>query len=131
MAAQPQLSVTALVRKQKDIEAIRATGVARVIVGSHDDLEQIQNLAAQADIVVNAADSDDLPLTKAILEGLKARSKTVTLKPILIHTSGSGVVSDQAEGEFTHSGQKIWNVRFGVVHKRYIHKPHCLTKGHI
>lgn len=86
-------------------------GIACVVHGSHDDLEKIQNLAAQADIVVNAADADDLPLTKAILEGLKARSVTATFKPILIHTSGTGVISDQAEGEFIPSGQKIWNVK--------------------
>ncbi|KAF8493612.1 hypothetical protein JB92DRAFT_3084922 [Gautieria morchelliformis] len=109
LAAHPQFSVTALVRNQKDIEAVRAIGVARVVNGSHEDLDTIQSLAAQADIVVNAADADDMPLTNAILAGLKARSKSVSFKPILIHTSGSGVISDQAEGEFVPSGQKIWN----------------------
>ena len=103
--------MTALVRSEKDTEVVRATGVADVVHGSHDDLEKIQKLAAQADIVVNAADADDLPLTKAILQGLKTRSMTVAYSPILIHTSGTGVISDQAEGEFAPSGQKIWNVR--------------------
>ena len=97
-------------------------GITDVIQGSHHDLEKIQNLAAQADIVVNAADADDLPLTMAILEGLKARSMTATFKPILIHTSGTGVISDQAEGEFTPSGQKIWNVRSIVFYGHHIHE---------
>jgi hypothetical protein len=95
-----------------------------VVNGSHEDLDTIQSLAAQADIVVNAADADDLPLTKAILAGLKARSKSVSFKPILIHTSGSGVISDQAEGEFLPSGQKIWNVRFIVFHDFHINETH-------
>jgi hypothetical protein len=114
--------VTALVRNQKDLEAIRAIGVTNVVQGSHDDLDMIENLATQADIVVNAADADDLPLTKAILQGLKARTKTIGYKAILIHTSGTGVVSDQAEGEFLPSGQKIWNVRSIVFHDRCVHE---------
>jgi hypothetical protein len=111
LAAYPHFPVTALVRNEKNIEAVRAAGVSNVICGSHDDLDRIRDLASQADIVINAADADDLPLTKAILEGLKARAKTVTHKSILIHTSGTGVVCDDAEGEFAESGQKIWNVR--------------------
>ena len=90
---------------------MRATGVFNVIHGSHEDLDRIRDIASQTDIVVNAADADDMPLTKAILEGFKARARTVAHQPILIHTSGTGVVADEAEGEFTESGQKIWNVR--------------------
>jgi len=105
----PHFLITALVRKEKDIQPIKALGVSNVILGSHEDLEKIQQLVARSDIVVNAADADDLPLTKAILEGFKSRSKTSSDNPILIHTSGTGVVSDDAEGEFAPTGQKIWN----------------------
>lgn len=111
LASHPRFSVTALVRNQRDLESVRAIGVTSVVHGSHEDLKKIEDLASQADIIVNAADADDLPLTKAILQGLKTRHTTVGYKPILIHTSGTGVISDQAEGEFLPSGQKIWNVR--------------------
>ncbi|KAF8591025.1 NAD(P)-binding protein [Ramaria rubella] len=109
VATHPQLSITAIVRNPKDNDVVRAAGATNVVNGSHEELEKIRNLATQADIVVNAADADDLPLTKAILEGLKSRAQSVTFKPILIHTSGTGVVSDNAQGEFAPSGQKIWN----------------------
>jgi nucleoside-diphosphate-sugar epimerase len=76
-----------------------AIGV-KTVIGDHSELVKITDLVAQADIVLNAADADDFPLTKAVLNGLKIRSASVGLKPILIHTSGTGVASDHAEGEY-------------------------------
>lgn len=109
--AYPNFSITALVRKTQDFERVRAAGVSHIIHGTHDDLDKIRDVAAQSDIVVNAADADDLPLTIAILTGFKSRFKSnAGLKPILLHTSGTGVVGDNAEGEFLESGHKIWNV---------------------
>jgi len=83
--------------------------VHNVIQGSHDDLDKIKSLASEADIVMNCADADDLPLTMAILSGLRERANKGS-KGILLHTSGTGVVSDTAEGEFVPSAHKIWNV---------------------
>src|SRR5258708_2836614 len=62
-----------------------AIGVETVI-GDHSELGKITDLVAQADIVINAADADDLPLTKAVLNGLKNRNASGDVKPILIHT---------------------------------------------
>jgi len=70
------------------------------VIGDHSELGKITDLVAQADIVLNSADADDLPLTKAVLNGLKNRNASGGLKPILIHTSGTGVASDHAEGEY-------------------------------
>ena len=70
------------------------------MIGDHSELGKITDLVGQADIVLNAADADDLPLTKAVLKGLKNRNASGGLKPILIHTSGTGVASDHAEGEY-------------------------------
>lgn len=76
-----------------------AIGV-KTVIGDHSELSKIADLAAQADIVLNVADADDLPLTKAVLNGLKNRNASGGLKPILIHTSGTGVATDHAEGEY-------------------------------
>jgi len=76
-----------------------AIGV-KTVIGDHSELGKITDLVAQADIVLNAADADDLPLTKAVLNGLKNHVPSGGLKPILIHTSGTGVASDRAEGEY-------------------------------
>ena len=76
-----------------------AIGV-KTVIGDHSELSRITDLVAQADIVLSAADADDLPLTKAILSGLKIRNASGGVKPILIHTSGTGVASDRAVGEY-------------------------------
>ncbi|KAG8989178.1 hypothetical protein FRB93_003739 [Tulasnella sp. JGI-2019a] len=90
----PDFVYSALVRSPKDNNAIEALGV-KIIQGSHTDLELIEKSASESDIVFNFADCDDLPLTEAILKGLKTRGarKDGTKKPILIHTSGTGVVT--------------------------------------
>jgi hypothetical protein len=77
-----------------------AIGV-KTVIGDHSELDKITELAAQADIVLNAADADDLPLTKAVLNGLQKRSASSGLKPILVHTSGTGVAADRAQGEYS------------------------------
>lgn len=106
--------VTALVRNPTSIEAVKKIGVSQVVTGGHDDLDLIVTLTSEADIVFNCADADDLPLTRAVIEGIKIRNRKNESdgkgKPILIHTSGTGVVADSAEGEFAESGKKIWNV---------------------
>ena len=70
------------------------------MIGDHSELDKITDLVGEADIVLNAADADDLPLTNAVLSGLKNRNDSGGLKPILIHTSGTGVATDRAGGEY-------------------------------
>ncbi|KZV82339.1 NAD(P)-binding protein [Exidia glandulosa HHB12029] len=96
---------TALVRNSKDFNAVQDAGADDILHASHSDLEKVQAAASKADIVINCADSDDLPLTNAILAGLEAHGG----RPILVHTSGTGVIQDKAEGEFTKYAEKIWN----------------------
>ena len=80
-------------------------------VGTHQELDRVASLSANADIVLNAADADDLPLTRAIISGLKERAKSKPgLKPILLHTSGTGVIADKAQGNFTDSAKKVYDV---------------------
>lgn len=81
----PDFHFTALVRNPKDNAAVVALAV-NVVNGSHQELDLIERLASEHDITVNAADSDDLPLTNAIIRGLTTRGKAVGKKPILIHT---------------------------------------------
>lgn len=76
-----------------------AIGV-KTVIGDHSELSKITDLVAQADIVLNAADADDLPLVKAVLNGLKICNTSGGVKPILIHTSGTGVATDHAVGEY-------------------------------
>ncbi|KZV92278.1 hypothetical protein EXIGLDRAFT_594343, partial [Exidia glandulosa HHB12029] len=54
--------------------------------------------ASKADVVVNAADLNDLSLVNAIIDGLAQRTKETGTRAILLHTSGAFVVLDNAEG---------------------------------
>ncbi|TXT07483.1 hypothetical protein VHUM_03203 [Vanrija humicola] len=82
----------------KGFEAIdsRIKGVQ----GSLDDHAALSKLASEHDIVFNLADADGVESTKAILRGLKTRHEATGTRPILIHTSGTGVLSDNAAGEY-------------------------------
>ncbi|KAG8932970.1 hypothetical protein FRC01_011535 [Tulasnella sp. 417] len=105
----PNAQFTALVRNPKDIAAVQAIGV-QAIQGSHSDLDLIRKLASEHDVVINCGDSDDLPLTKVILAGLESRAQAkpdAQRKPILIHTSGTGLLQNERDGAF-HS-DKIYD----------------------
>ncbi|KAG0340643.1 hypothetical protein BG004_006340 [Podila humilis] len=94
-------SIRALVRSATKAEQdIRPLGVEPVI-GSLDDLDLITHESAAADVVLNFADADHLPSIKAILEGLsEPRTSPARARPILIHTSGTGVICDSAYGAY-------------------------------
>ncbi|KAK3807417.1 MAG: hypothetical protein JOS17DRAFT_766719 [Linnemannia elongata] len=92
----------ALVRSQdKADQLIRPQGIEPVL-GSLDDVAIIEDEAANADIVINLADADHLPSVQAILRGLSQRPRWEEgrRRPILIHTSGTGVLLDGANGQF-------------------------------
>ncbi|KAF8981978.1 hypothetical protein BGZ46_001985 [Entomortierella lignicola] len=92
----------ALVRSPEKAEKdIRPLGIEPVI-GSLDDSELLTREASNADVVFNFADADHLPATQAILKGLQHRPRPADgrKRPILIHTSGTGVLLDGAFGSF-------------------------------
>ncbi|QRV78495.1 NAD(P)H-binding family protein [Ceratobasidium sp. AG-Ba] len=104
----PNVPIAALVRNPSHNDAVKARG-ARIVQGSHSDHDIITKEASQADLVVNCADADDLPLIKAILKGMKQRKESGVKTPILIHTSGTSVVGDPPSGEATEWSKKVWN----------------------
>lgn len=86
----PEWKISALVRNKKDFASIRGLGV-KVVEGSFTDANLITEQSRVANIVINTADADDLPLTTAILTGLKQRFDEGKSKGALIHTSGCGI----------------------------------------
>lgn len=89
------LRVTVLVRDKAKAAAF-ATVDPRLtpLTGSLGDLELLETQASKHDVVVNTANADDLPATEAILRGMAKRTKETGVKSILIHTSGTGMLSD-------------------------------------
>ncbi|EJD08561.1 NAD-binding protein [Fomitiporia mediterranea MF3/22] len=84
----PEFHYVTLVRSATSEEAVRAIS-ATVISGSFTDFERITELSEQSDIIINAADSDNIELTVAILKGMKSRYTKGNGVGILLHTSGT------------------------------------------
>jgi len=58
----------------------------------------VRSLAENADVVVSCAHADHLDGVKYMLSGMEAKYKASGVPPILIHTSGTGVLTSNARG---------------------------------
>ncbi|KAF9512444.1 hypothetical protein BS47DRAFT_1345367 [Hydnum rufescens UP504] len=106
-AKYPSAEFVAFARSTKLVSEIESLGFKTLVgsgVGEHDR-SIIAKAALTADIVINAADADDLGLTNAILGAVQNSTKRL---PILIHTSGTGVVAEGNSGELIE-GAKVWD----------------------
>lgn len=90
-------TISALVRRDRDAELMRKLG-AEPVVGSLDDRDLLRREAARATVVFNTANCDHQPSARAIVQGLSERAKATGVRPILIHTSGAGVLSTNSKG---------------------------------
>jgi len=75
----------------------------KTVLGSLDDVADLERLASESDIVFQTADADHLEGTEAILRGLKTRFQKTGIAPGFIHTSGTGVLMDNAGGNYEGS----------------------------
>lgn len=66
---------------------------------SHDELTKIERACADVDVVVNAATSDDLGLTKSINLGLKKGRSALGKMGVLVHISGTQLIESEPTGE--------------------------------
>lgn len=89
-------SVTGLVRRDEHAEGIEKSG-ATAVKGTLDDKELITKQTFEHDIVFHTATADHVPSAVAILDGIKDRA-TKGLSTIYIHTSGTSVLDDNAQG---------------------------------
>ncbi|KAJ3148252.1 hypothetical protein HDU89_004849 [Geranomyces variabilis] len=92
-----EYEITALVRDDdRAAEVTRALPSLKTTVAAHTDYAAMEAAAAAADIVVHTAESaDQMDAAKALLKGLKSSSGSLR---VYLHTSGTGVLSDQAMG---------------------------------
>ena len=72
-----------------------------IIKGTLDDSDIITSVAAQADVVINTADSLHPGSVKATLAGLTERAKShpTPLTPIYVHVSGVSIITDGCNGK--------------------------------
>ncbi|KDR76264.1 hypothetical protein GALMADRAFT_156362 [Galerina marginata CBS 339.88] len=93
-----KFNFTALVRSKEKADKFNAIGV-KGVTGTLQDLPLLENLSADADIVLSNADNDDLDMAQAILRGMKRHRDATGVIPTLIHTSGTGCLADDATGD--------------------------------
>lgn len=86
-------SIRGLVRDPQKAELLKARGITPVI-GSLDDHALLIAEAQRADAVIDAANSDHAGAVESFIEALKGSNK------LLIHTSGSSIIGDDAKGNY-------------------------------
>lgn len=89
-------SVTGLVRRDEHADGIKKSG-ATAVMGSLNDKELITKQTEEHDIVFHTATADHVPSAVAILDGIRSRAAK-GLSTIYIHTSGTSVLDDGANG---------------------------------
>jgi nucleoside-diphosphate-sugar epimerase len=85
--------VRGLIRSQNSADQLLRLGITPV-VGSLDDSAPLAFEASRADAVMNIANADHLGAVEALVAALKGSGK------VLIHTSGSSIIGDDARGEY-------------------------------
>ncbi|KAJ7727296.1 hypothetical protein DFH07DRAFT_231635 [Mycena maculata] len=104
---QRTFEITVLVRSSEKVSLFNRTvgkkHNLRAVLGSYSDLDLLKELSAEADVVFACADADDLAAAKAILNGIHDKYSDNGVAPILIHTSGTGVLSDSSDGMYPSS----------------------------
>jgi nucleoside-diphosphate-sugar epimerase len=93
-------NISALIRGDNErVNKLTALNVTPVI-GSNDSFEIIEKVAKDSHVVIHTSNSaDDLPSTKAIISGLNKRTKETGKPVIYIHTSGTGVLTEDVRGK--------------------------------
>jgi len=85
--------VSGLVRSEEKARLLKVRGIEPVL-GHLDDPELLTRAARAADAVIHAANADHPASVLTLIAALERTGK------LLIHTSGSSVVADSADGEY-------------------------------
>src|SRR5262245_61073509 len=85
--------VLGLVRSAEKARPLKERGITPIL-GTLDDAAILTGAARQADAVIHAADADHSEAIETLIAALGHSGK------LLVHTSGSSIVADEADGEF-------------------------------
>ena len=114
----PPTNITVLIRDPKKAELLKELefpqGTTVVpLLGSLEDHEKLTKAAETHDITIHCADADDLGAIKAIIQGQGNRRKETGHRPLLIHTSGTAQLGDDAAGQYP--ADNVSGTAFGPV----------------
>jgi nucleoside-diphosphate-sugar epimerase len=95
----PNYDLTALIRDEERADKLRNLAGVKTVLGDLDS-PNLPEIASEFDVVLHTASSDHPVGAAALANGLEQRATTSARKPLLIHTSGTGVLCDDAYGRF-------------------------------
>ncbi|GBE86890.1 NAD(P)-binding protein [Sparassis latifolia] len=99
--------ITVFLRSAEKAKLLESNFGVKAVVGTLAELDKLEEQTAAAHVVFSCADCDDVPAIEAILRGHRKRHATTGDLPILIHTSGTGELTDNAKG--LHTTDTIYN----------------------
>ncbi|KAF9042759.1 NAD(P)-binding protein [Hymenopellis radicata] len=95
------VQITCLVRGQERAATIekKFPGV-RAIVADLDDINVVKEAASNADVILHTANADHPKGAQALVDGLEEHYTKTGKKGVLIHSSGTGALADDARGQY-------------------------------
>ncbi|KAJ6628315.1 hypothetical protein B0H10DRAFT_211920 [Mycena sp. CBHHK59/15] len=118
------VKITCLVRGEDRANLIKEQLGVNVLVGDLADVDIVRSAAEGADVVVDTANADFPRGGRAILDGLKARHAQTGITSVFIHSSGTGALTDDAQGKF--ASEKIYEdidcADIRSIPKTYVHR---------
>ncbi|KAL5340220.1 hypothetical protein BJX70DRAFT_361835 [Aspergillus crustosus] len=88
-------SISALVRGKDQAEVLSTHGVTPILFKSLDDLEYLEQVAAEFDVIINSANAFHTKSAEAFIRGLAQRKEQTGNEVYFIHTSGTSSVGDR------------------------------------
>ncbi|KAJ7100942.1 hypothetical protein B0H15DRAFT_1018211 [Mycena belliarum] len=116
--------VTCLVRDAAGAAHIRERLGVNIVVGDLADTDVVRAAAAEADVVLDAANADFPSGARAMLDGLRARYARTGVQSVFIHSSGTGALTDNAQGQF--ASEKVYEdidcADIRAIPRTYVHR---------
>jgi len=100
----PNFQYTAMMRAETAPFKSRYPDV-KTVYGDYDNLQLLEDCAAEADVVIHCGNSDHMPAVEAVLKGC-ARNPNVSY---MIHLSGTGTIADFMMFPTGDYNSQIWS----------------------
>ncbi|EEB91684.1 hypothetical protein MPER_09923, partial [Moniliophthora perniciosa FA553] len=100
------VEITCLIRGEDRAKQLREQLGVKTVVADLDDVDVVEKAAESADVIIHTANADHPKGAEAMVKGLQKRGKETGEKPIFIHSSGTGAITDDARGEF--AAEKVY-----------------------
>lgn len=125
-----KFAIKALVRDKTKAKRFASEYGVEPVEGSLSDLKELEAAASEADYIITTADIVDYASILAILKGMKRHNEKTGKRPVLIQTSGTAVLDDDAGGMYVN--KKVYDdANIEEIEALPITQPHRLVDSTI